>query len=190
MRRTNPTCGCETIAQRFLDSELPTKIRDELRVLIDKINYPLAVRSSSILEDSQMLPFAGIYSTFMLPNNHQDPEIRLKQLLNAIKLVYASVFYQSPKRYVKNAELRIEEEKMAILIQQVVGEVHGEIFYPVISGVAQSYNFYPISYMQPEQGIVSLALGFGKAVVDGEHVYRFSPAYPKMNPDFASSEDF
>ncbi|MDQ7096812.1 PEP/pyruvate-binding domain-containing protein [Desulfosporosinus sp. PR] len=180
----------EAIAQRFLDSELPPKIKDELRILINKINYPLAVRSSSILEDSQMMPFAGIYSTYMLPNNHQDPEIRLKQLLDAVKLVYACVFYQSPKRYVKNADLRIEEEKMAILIQQLVGEAHGEIFYPVISGVAQSYNFYPISYMQPEQGIVSLALGFGKAVVDGEQVYRFSPAYPKMNPDLASADDF
>ncbi|AET68530.1 phosphoenolpyruvate synthase/pyruvate phosphate dikinase [Desulfosporosinus orientis DSM 765] len=180
----------ETIAERFLNSELPLKIRNELRILIDKIHYPLAIRSSSILEDSQMLPFAGIYSTFMLPNNHQDPEIRLQQLLNAIKLVYASVYYKSPKRYVKNADLRIEEEKMAILIQQIVGDVHGDVFYPVISGVAQSYNFYPISYMQPEHGIVSLALGLGKAVVDGEQVYRFSPAYPKMNPDFASTDDF
>ena len=180
----------EAIANKFLSSELPTKITDELHILIEKINYPLAVRSSSILEDSQMLPFAGIYSTFILPNNHKDPEIRLKQLLDAIKLVYASVFYQSPKRYVKNSELRIEEEKMAVLIQQLVGELHGEIFYPVISGVAQSYNFYPISYMKPEQGIGSLALGFGRAVVDGEQVYRFSPAYPKMNTNFTSPGDF
>ncbi|AFM41612.1 phosphoenolpyruvate synthase/pyruvate phosphate dikinase [Desulfosporosinus acidiphilus SJ4] len=179
----------ETIAQRFLNAELPLKITNELRILIDKINYPLAVRSSSILEDSQMLPFAGIYNTFMLPNNHQDPEIRLYQLLNAIKLVYSSVYYQSPKRYIKNADLRIEEEKMAILIQQIVGEVHRDAFYPVMSGVAQSYNFYPISYMRPEHGIVSLALGLGKAVVDGEKAYRFCPAYPKMNPDFASAED-
>ena len=180
----------ETITENFLSSKLPTKITDELHILIDKINYPLAVRSSSILEDSQMLPFAGIYSTFILPNNHKDPEIRLKQLLDAIKLVYASVFYQSPKRYVKNSELRIEEEKMAVLIQQLVGELHGDIFYPVISGVAQSYNFYPISYMKPEQGIGSLALGFGRAVVDGEQVYRFSPAYPKMNTSSASPVDF
>lgn len=179
-----------TIDTRFLFSELPPKITAELNILIEKINYPLAVRSSSILEDSQMLPFAGIYSTFILPNNHKDPEIRLKQLLDAIKLVYASVFYQSPKRYVKNSELRIEEEKMAVLIQQLVGELHGDIFYPVISGVAQSYNFYPISYMKPEQGIGSLALGFGRAVVDGEQVYRFSPAYPKMNTNFASPGDF
>lgn len=180
----------ETVAQQFLSSELPKKITDELHILIEKITYPLAVRSSSILEDSQMLPFAGIYSTFILPNNHKDPEIRLKQLLDAIKLVYASVFYQSPKRYVKNSELRIEEEKMAVLIQQLVGELHGDIFYPVISGAAQSYNFYPISYMKPEQGIGSLALGFGRAVVDGEQVYRFSPAYPKMNTNFASPGDF
>ena len=180
----------ETIASKFLSSELPAKITDELHILIEKINYPLAVRSSSILEDSQMLPFAGIYSTYILPNNCQDPEIRLKQLMDAIKLVYASVFYQSPKRYIKNSELRIEEEKMAVLIQQLVGELHGDIFYPVISGVAQSYNFYPISYMKPEQGIGSLALGFGRAVVDGEQVYRFSPTYPKMNADFASPGDF
>lgn len=180
----------EIIAKEFLSSELPAKINDELHILIEKVNYPLAVRSSSILEDSQMLPFAGIYSTFILPNNHKDPEIRLKQLLDAIKLVYASVFYQSPKRYIKNSELRIEAEKMAVLIQQLVGELHGDIFYPVISGVAQSYNFYPISYMKPEQGICSLALGFGRAVVDGEQVYRFSPAYPKMNTDFASPANF
>lgn len=180
----------ETIAKQFLASNLPTKITDELHILIEKINYPLAVRSSSILEDSQMLPFAGIYSTFILPNNDKDPEIRLKQLLDAVKLVFASVFYQAPKHYVKNSELRIEEEKMAVLIQQLVGEMHGDIFYPVISGVAQSYNFYPISYMKPEQGIGSLALGFGRAVVDGEQVYRFSPAYPKMNTNFASPGDF
>ncbi len=180
----------EAIAKKFLSSQLPFKIAGELYTLITKINYPLAVRSSSIFEDSQMLPFAGIYSTFILPNNHQDPEVRLKQLLDAIKLVYASVFYQSPKRYVKNSDLRIEEEKMAVLIQQLVGELHGDIFYPAISGVAQSYNFYPISYMKPEQGIVSLALGFGRAVVDGEQVYRFSPAHPRMSADFASPGDF
>lgn len=180
----------QVIAERFLSAQLPAKIESELKMLLEKITYPLAVRSSSILEDSQVLPFAGIYSTFILPNNHENPDTRFKQLLDAIKLVYASIFYQSPKRYIKNAELRIEDEKMAVLIQRLVGEPHGDIFYPVISGVAQSYNFYPISYMKPDQGIVSLALGFGRAVVDGEQVYRFSPAYPKMNPDFSSPADF
>ncbi len=180
----------EGIAGRFLEAELPEKITDSLRVLVEIAKYPLAVRSSSILEDSQILPFAGIYKTYILPNNHPEPEIRLKQLVDAIKLVYASVFSLSPKQYAQNADLRIEEEKMAILIQQLIGEVHGDAFYPTFSGVAQSYNFYPISYMKPEQGVVSLALGFGRKVVEGEQVYRFSPAYPKMAPPFASPKEF
>lgn len=179
----------EEIAESFLAMQLPSHITDDLRILIEKINYPLAVRSSSILEDSQMLPFAGIYSTYILPNNHADPGVRLKQLLDAIRLVYASVFFKSPKQYVKNADLRIEDEKMAVLIQELVGESHGDVFYPVVSGVAQSYNFYPISYMKAEQGIVSLALGFGRTIVDGEQSYRLSPAYPKMNPPFSSTTE-
>ncbi|MCR4435887.1 MAG: PEP/pyruvate-binding domain-containing protein [Clostridiales bacterium] len=178
------------IAERFLSAQLPPKVVEDLRKLTGKITYPLAVRSSSILEDSQMLPFAGIYSTYVLPNNDRDPETRLKQLLAAVKLVYASVFYQSPKQYIKNADLRIEDEKMAVLIQQLVGEAHGDVFYPVVSGVAQSYNYYPVSYMKPEQGMVGIALGFGRIVVEGEQVYKFCPAYPEMSPPFLSSEDF
>ena len=180
----------EEIAQRFLAAKLPEKIADNLRVLIEIANYPLAVRSSSILEDSQILPFAGIYKTYILPNNDPDPKVRLKQLIDAIRLIYASVFSLSPKQYAQNADLRIEEEKMAILIQQLVGEKHGDAFYPTLSGVAQSYNFYPISYMKPEHGVVSLALGFGRKVVGGEQVYRFSPAYPKMPPPYASPTEF
>lgn len=180
----------EEIARIFLSAKFPEKIENNLRRLIEIANYPLAVRSSSILEDSHILPFAGIYKTYILPNNHPDPAIRLKQLVDAVKLVYASVFCQSPKQYAQNADLRIEEEKMAILIQALVGEQHGDIFYPTFSGVAQSYNFYPISYMKPEQGVVSLALGFGKKVVEGEQVYRFSPAYPKMPPPYASPAEF
>jgi CheY-like chemotaxis protein len=180
----------EEIAQNFLAAKLPEKIENNLRMLIKLADYPLAVRSSSILEDSQILPFAGIYKTYLLPNNHPDPSVRFKQLVDAIKLIYASVFSQSPKQYAQNADLRIEEEKMAILIQQLVGEKHSDTFYPTISGVAQSYNFYPISYMKPEQGVVSLALGFGRKVVGGEQVYRFSPAYPKMPPPYASPMEF
>lgn len=180
----------EEIARKFLEAKLPDKITQNLWKLIEMADYPLAVRSSSILEDSQVLPFAGIYKTYLLPNNHLDIEVRYKQLLDAIKLVYASVFSLSPKQYAENADLRIEEEKMAILIQQLVGEQYGNVFYPIISGVAQSYNFYPISYMKPEQGVVSLALGFGRKVVGGEQVYRFSPVYPKMPPPYASASEF
>ena len=176
----------EEIAERFMAAQLPESITDNLRVLIEEIDYPLAVRSSSILEDSQVLPFAGIFKTYILPNCHPDTEVRLKQLVDAVKLIYASAFFQSPKGYAKNADVRIEEGSMSVLIQQLVGESHGDIFYPVISGVAQTYNYYPYSHMKPEQGVVSLALGFGKAIVDGGRVYSFSPAYPKMNPPVSS----
>ena len=180
----------EEIAQRFLEARLPEAILDNLKILIDQIEYPLAVRSSSILEDSQVLPFAGIFKTYMLPNCDPDPQVRLKQLSDAVKLTYASAFFQSPKGYAKNADVRIEEGSMSVLIQQLVGERHGDVFYPLISGVAQTYNYYPYSYMQPEQGVVSLALGFGKAIVDGGRVFSFSPAYPKMNPPFSSPKEF
>lgn len=180
----------EEIARRFLEAELPEIIMADLRVLVNEIDYPLAVRSSSILEDSQVLPFAGIYKTYIIPNCHEDPEVRLKQLVDAVKLIYASAFFQSPKGYARNADIRIEEGTMSVLIQQLVGERHGDIFYPVISGVAQTYNYYPYSHMKPEQGIVSLALGLGKTIVDGGRVYSFSPAYPKMNPPYSSPSEF
>lgn len=179
-----------TIARRFLKPELPERIVNDLKILVQEVTYPLAVRSSSLLEDSQMLPFAGLYSTYMLPNNHPDPKKRLQQLCRAIKLVYASVFYKSPKEYVKNTNFRIEEEKMAVIIQQVVGRQYDNRFYPVISGTAQSYNFYPISYMEPKDGVVQLALGLGAVVVEGASTYRFSPRYPGMNPPYASAAEF
>jgi hypothetical protein len=183
-------CDDQVIAARFLQALLPEKVEKNLQVLIAKVNYPLAVRSSSILEDSQVMPFAGLYKTYMIANNHPDEKIRLKQLHDAVKLVYASAFYNLPKEYIKNANLRIEEDKMAVLIQQVVGETRGDVFYPVISGVAQSYNFYPFSHMEPEQGIASLALGLGRAIVEGERVFRFCPAYPQINPPYSFPHEF
>jgi hypothetical protein len=116
--------------------------------------------------------------------------MRIKQISDAIKLIYACVFFKSPKQYVINADLRIEEEKMAVLIQDVVGETHGDLYYPVISGVAQSYNYYPCSGMKPEDGIVSLALGCGRSIVQGEQVYHYSPASPDMNPPYASPREY
>ncbi|HML34731.1 MULTISPECIES: PEP/pyruvate-binding domain-containing protein [Sporomusa] len=178
------------IAQKFTASPLPAGTKENLLVLTQYIKCPLAVRSSSILEDSRILPFAGIYNTYVVPNCHADPEIRVKQLEDAVKLVYASVFYAAPVQYAKNADIRIEEEKMAVLIQELVGEHYGDYYYPAISGVAQSYNFYPYDPLKPEDGIVSLALGLGKAIVEGERVYRFSPAYPKLNPLVSGPKEY
>ena len=177
------------IAKKFVESELPEEIKDNLRVLTLYIKCPLAVRSSSILEDSRILPFAGIYKTYVVPNSNDNNEVCFKQLSDAVKLVYASVFYEAPVRYAQNADIRIEEEKMAVLIQELVGEYYGEHFYPAISGVAQSYNFYPYYPMKPEDGTVSLALGFGKMIVEGERSFRFSPAYPKLNPLVSSPQE-
>lgn len=178
------------LTQLFLSVPLPSKITANLKQFIAHVKYPLAVRSSSILEDSHILPFAGIYKTFLLPNHHLDDTVRLKQLTDAIKLIYASVFFASPKHYAKNGNLRIEEERMAILIQQLIGEQYDSFFYPTFSGVAQSYNFYPISHMKSEQGIVNLALGFGKTVVEGEQVFRICPSFPKMNPPYSSVDEY
>lgn len=186
--RTNP--DEETIAQMFLRCPLPENIQENLHVFTQYIKCPLAVRSSSILEDSRVLPFAGIYKTYIVPNCHENQEVRFKQLTDAVKLVYASVFYVAPVQYAENADIRIEEERMAVLIQELVGERYGDYYYPVISGVAQSYNFYPYYPMKPEEGTVSLALGLGKAIVEGEKVYRFSPSHPKSNPLVSSPYEY
>ena len=125
----------------------------------------------------------------MLPNDHPDPEIRLEQLINAIKLVYASTYFQSPRAFSKRVGHRTEEEKMAVIIQQLVGEHYGEYFYPAISGVAQSYNYYPFSKMKPEEGITTVAMGLGKTVMEGEKALRFSPRYPQILPQRTTVED-
>jgi hypothetical protein len=180
----------DKIAARFLQGKLPADIVKDLETLLSQVKYPLAVRSSSLLEDSQSLPFAGLYSTYMLPNNHKEFDLRFKQLRSAIKLVFASVFYKSPKEYVRNTSFRIEEEKMAVIIQQVVGQRFKQRFYPVVAGVAQSYNFYPISYLEPSDGVVELALGLGATISDGGRAYRFSPNFPEMNPPYSSIDEF
>ncbi len=180
----------EAIAKKFLETELPEKIKKDLRRLIEKIDKPLAIRSSSILEDSQTLPFAGIYNTYIIPNNYEDIEMRFKHLYDSVRLVFSSVFYNSPKQYAKNADLRIEEERMAVIIQELVGETQQRYFYPLISGVAQSYNFYPYGNMDSRDGTVSLALGFGKTIVEGGKVYRYSPAYPKKPPPYSGPKEF
>jgi CheY-like chemotaxis protein len=180
----------DAVGRAFVAADLPEEIELHLRKIVERVDMPLAVRSSSVLEDSQNLPFAGLYATYMLPNNHSDVEVRLKQLADAVKMVYASVFYQAPKEYVRNTYYRIEEEKMAVIVQELAGERHGDVFYPVVSGVGQSHNFYPTDPIKPGDGLAHVALGLGKTIVDGENIYRFSPRYPKRNPPYSSPGEF
>lgn len=180
----------EEITKKFLEAEkFPGDILGELAAFLDLIHEPLAVRSSSLLEDSQYHPFAGVYETYMLPNNHANPLIRLNDLLNTIKRVYASTFYQGAKDYIKITSYRLEEEKMAVIIQKMIGNTHGGRFYPDISGVARSYNFYPLPPQKPIDGVVSTALGLGKTVVDGGNTVRFCPKYPTDLIHFYSAKE-
>jgi len=178
-----------SIALKFLASDFPESTVKDLATYLSYIKKPLAVRSSSLLEDAHFQPFAGIYKTYMIPNNNPDISIRLNQLIRAIKLTYASTYFEAPRFYSKNTPHRIEEEKMAVVIQQVTGNDYDGLYFPSISGVAQSYNFYPVSYMKPEEGIVHMAFGLGKTVVEGGAVLRFSPKYPQLLPQSSNVED-
>ena len=165
----------------FLENSLSEELKHNLKELLIHIDYPLAVRSSGLLEDSQSQPFAGVYETYMLPNNHPDVEVRLHQLCTAIKLIFASVFKRDAINYIEGFNFKVEEEKMAVVIQRIAGSQQGDYFYPQVSGVAQSYNYYPVFQMQHEDGIASIVVGMGKAVVDGLKTYKFSPSWPRMN---------
>ncbi len=168
----------EEILEKFVNAKLPIRIIDDLEALIEVVKKPLAIRSSSVLEDSHYQPFAGIYSTYMIPSVSQKKKM-LKLLSNAIKSVYASVYFSSSKSYMEVTKNSLEEEKMGIVIQEVCGKYYGDRYYPTISGVARSVNFYPIAPEKAEDGIVNIALGLGKTIVDGETSLRFSPKYPK-----------
>lgn len=179
----------ERIALAFQDADFPVEFVGDLRGLIEGVHLPLAIRSSSLLEDALFRPFAGIYQTKMIPNNQSDPTARFKKLVEAIKFVYSSVFSKSAKSYVRTTDKTIRDEKMAVLIQEVVGERWNERFYPQLSGVARSYNFYPMGAAKPADGVVNLALGLGKTVVDGGVTWMYSPAYPKAPPPLAGVSD-
>lgn len=176
------------IAEAFLKGKICDELKRDLNKILQHFKSPLAVRSSSLLEDSQNHPFAGLYSTYMLPNNHND-DARLEQLCQAIKLVYASVFFKDARVYIESTAAKAEEEKMAVIIQEIIGKDYEGRFYPTFSGVAQSYNFYPVSHQSAEDGIVSVAAGLGKSVVGGERVLRFSPRYPGIIPEFSTPSD-
>ena len=168
------------IKQYFLEAELSEQLIARLERLLQIYYRPLAVRSSGLLEDSLMQPFAGIFETYLVPNNHPDPQVRLKQTMDAIKLVFASVFSDTARGYIKAVNFKIEDEKMAVIIQEVVGNKYGDYYYPHISGVAQSYNYYPYGHIKPEDGFSTVALGLGKYVVEGEKAFRFCPKYPSL----------
>lgn len=167
----------ETILKYFLRASLPASLIDDLMAFFDVVKSPIAVRSSSLLEDSHYQPFAGIYSTYMVPRLDDKYEM-LRLLSDAIKAVYASVFYRDSKGYMTATSNLIDQEKMAIVLQEVVGNRYNDHFYPTISGVARSLNFYPIGNEKAEDGIANIALGLGKYIVDGGQTLRFSPRHP------------
>ena len=177
------------IQQRFLDSTLPVSLQEDLKAFLSEVDYPLAIRSSSLLEDSQYQPFTGVYETFMLGNQQPTLQARMDELSEAIKRIYASTFSQHAKAYVRATPYRLEEEKMAVILQQVVGRAHDSRFYPDFSGVVRSHNFYPVSPMTFADGIAAVALGLGRTVVDGGKCLSFCPRYPRNLLQFSSVED-
>lgn len=177
-RFANSNFSDEEILEAFIKANLPDRILDDLISFCNVIDKPIAVRSSSILEDSYYQPFAGIYSTYMLPLIKNDDKLMVKLLSNAIKSVYASVYYKESKTYMYQTLNVIDEEKMAIVLQEVVGDKYNDEFFPAISGVARSINFYPVGNEKPEEGICNIAFGLGKYIVDGGTSIRFSPNHP------------
>ena len=173
------TYSDQEILDRFLESKLPETALGDIYKIASSIESPLAIRSSSLLEDSQYQPFAGIYNTYMIPFRKNDPERMFSMMQSAIKAVYASAYYADSKAYMQATKNVIDEEKMAIVIQEVVGSSYGDKFYPTISGVGRSIDYYPLEPGVPEDGTVSLAFGLGKYIVDGGLSLRFCPRYPK-----------
>lgn len=167
------------IFNKFINTKkFPRKIKHQLEDFLELMKTPLAVRSSSLLEDSQYHPFAGVYKTYMIPNNHPNPRIRLEELILTIKKVYASTYSKAARDYINLTSYRLEEEKMAVIIQKMIGKNYNNKFYPDFAGVAKSHNFYPLPPQKQTDGIVSVALGLGKTVVEGGNTVRFCPKYP------------
>jgi len=179
----------DRISHAFQKAPLPFEVLGDLRSLISEVHIPLAIRSSSMLEDAMFEPFAGIYGTKMTPNNQPDTDTRFNKLIEAIKYVYSSTYFKAAKDYIRATKHSIKEEKMAVIIQEVVGVRHMDRFYPELSGVARSYNFYPMGRAKPKEGVINLALGLGKTIVDGGISWAYSPEYPKVDPPFGSVGD-
>lgn len=177
------------VARLFLARPLDDDLAADLAALLAEARYPLAVRSSSLLEDSEFQPLAGLYKTFLLPNSSSSDAVRLEQLSRAVRLIYASTFFQGPRTYMAATSQRLEEEKMAVVVQRLVGRERGGRFYPDFAGVAQSHNYYPLRWLEPEDGIAAVALGLGETVVSGGRAFRFSPAHPDLALQASSPEE-
>ena len=180
----DPDLSDERIAHDFQRTDFPSEALGDLRALAAQAKTPLAVRSSSLLEDATHEPFAGIYATKMVPNNQPEPDVRFKKLLEAVKLVYASTFFREARGYRAMAHRGADEEKMAVVIQEVVGLRHQNRFYPTVSGVGRSWNWYPTGPARAEQGVLNLALGLGRQIVDGGRCWTYCPAHPRVDPPF------
>jgi len=179
----------KTMLERFLAGHLSETFLHDLRVMLQDLKGPLAVRSSSLLEDLHFQPFSGVYATYMLPNNHVDPEIRFQELCQAIKAVYASTWCENARTYISSTLFRPEEEKMGVVIQEMVGQDHDGHFYPHFSGVALSYNYYPIRGQSADDGTALVAVGLGHTIVLGGAALRFCPASPGVLPQFKTPLD-
>lgn len=176
------------VEQAFLRAELPALVVGDLRSLIEVFREPLAVRSSSLLEDALEHPFAGVYGTKMIPNTSSSLDVRFKELIGALKYVYATTFFRAAREYRRSLgdEAAGREEKMAVVVQRVAGRRFDSRFYPCISGVARSFNYYPTGHAEPDDGVVNLALGLGKSIVDGDRCWTYCPRYPKAPPPVGS----
>lgn len=184
------TCPSDQVmAETFLNGTLPPQYLGELYAYVDRMRNPLAVRSSSLFEDAKFEPFAGIYLTKMIPNNQFDTATRFNKVVEAIKLVYASTFFEEARSYCGANDLDYREEKMGVILQEVVGVRRGGYFYPDVSGVLRSVNYYPSGYSKPEDGVAQLAVGLGKTIVDGGAAWSISPRHPHKPPPFNSPRD-
>ncbi|MGD8450184.1 MAG: PEP/pyruvate-binding domain-containing protein [Phycisphaerae bacterium] len=179
----------DRIAHAFVQAELPPVCVGDLHALIAQTHTPLAVRSSSRLEDALQHPFAGVYATKMIPNNQAATADRFRKLAEAIKFVWASTFFRDAKSYMRVIGHPLGSERMAVVVQEVVGERFGDRYYPVISGVIRTHNFYPSGPARPEDGVVNLALGLGKTIVDGGVTWTYSPRFPNHRPPFGSARE-
>ncbi len=179
----------DRIAHAFQGANLPADLVGDIRSIAGQVRVPLAIRSSSLLEDALYRPFAGVYATKMIPNNQPAVDARYSRLVEAIKYVYASTFFEKAKKYIQSIDEDPDAEKMAVIIQEMAGMRIGDRFYPNLSGVARSFDYYPYGHAQSDDGVVDLALGLGKTVVDGEKVWSYCPAFPKSPPPYNSTRD-